>query len=134
MRGELAAVALLIALPGLSGCAEGDGPRTAVVTVQHSAYLPSSLTVRAGQQLVLELRNDDPIDHEWIVGDEAVHARHREGTEPAHDERPTEVTVPARSTRTTTVVFDTPGTYRFVCHLPGHEVYGMTGVLTVLAA
>ena len=135
MRADLAGAALLLGLTAVTGCAEGAArPRVARITVDHSAYSPSALTVQAGQQLILELRNDDPIDHEWIVGDEATHARHRTGTEPAHDERPTEVTLPARSTRTTTVSFDTPGAYRFVCHLPGHEAYGMTGTLTVLPA
>ncbi len=43
----------------------------------------------------LRHRNTDPIDHEWIVGDAAVHARHRTGTEPVHGARPTEVTIPA---------------------------------------
>ena len=27
------------------------------------------------------------------------------------------------------VVFDAAGTLTYVCHLPGHEAYGMTGVL-----
>ena len=44
------------------------------------------------------LRNDDPIDHEWIVGDAAVHERHRTGTEPVHAARPTEVRIPAGTT------------------------------------
>ena len=77
------------------------------------------------------IRNADPIDHEWIVGDAALHERHRTGTEPAHDQRPTEVSVDALQERRTTVTFPTPGTYTFVCHLPGHEAYGMTGTLTV---
>ena len=37
----------------------------------------------------------------------------------------------AGTTRRTTVTFDTPGTLTFVCHLPGHEAYGMTGTLVV---
>jgi uncharacterized cupredoxin-like copper-binding protein len=36
--------------------------------------------------------------------------------------------------KTTTVVFDTPGDYLYICHLPGHEAYGMVGVLKVLPA
>jgi len=24
-----------------------------------------------------------------------------------------------------------PGTYRYICHLPGHEAYGMVGTLVV---
>ena len=31
----------------------------------------------------------------------------------------------------TTVTFATPGHYRYICHLPGHEAYGMVGVVTV---
>jgi uncharacterized cupredoxin-like copper-binding protein len=44
---------------------------------------------------------------------------------------PTEVTVPALETVRTTVTFAEPGTLAYVCHLPGHEAYGMAGVLTV---
>jgi uncharacterized cupredoxin-like copper-binding protein len=89
------------------------------------------VTVPAGRSITFILRNDDPIDHEWIVGDEALHARHRTGTEPYHTSRPTEVSIDALGTRTTVVTFDKPGTYTFVCHLPGHEAYGMTGTVTV---
>ena len=86
-----------------------------------------------GTAITVVLRNDDPIDHEWIVGDAAVHARHRTGTEPVHASRPTEVSIPAGSTRETTVRFDAPGTYLYICHLPGHEAYGMVGTLVVTA-
>jgi uncharacterized cupredoxin-like copper-binding protein len=77
------------------------------------------------------LRNDDPIDHEWILGDAAVHERHRTGTEPVHASRPTEVSIPAGTSRTTTIRFEKPGTYLYICHLPGHEAYGMVGTLVV---
>ncbi len=29
------------------------------------------------------------------------------------------------------VTFDQPGEYAFICHLPGHEAYGMIGVVEV---
>lgn len=125
-------LAALILTGGLTACAGDGAPTTVVLSVQHSAYSPARLTVPAGQEITFELRNDDPIDHEWIVGDEATHARHRDGSETAHDDQATEVTVPALGTRTTRIVFDTPGEYRFVCHLPGHEAYGMVGVLHVV--
>ena len=54
------------------------------------------MTVPAGVPVTFVLRNDDPIDHEWIVGDAAVHERHRTGTEPVHASRPTEVSDPGR--------------------------------------
>jgi uncharacterized cupredoxin-like copper-binding protein len=39
------------------------------------------------------------------------------------------VTVPAGSTRTTTVTVPAGADWAFICHLPGHEAYGMTGVV-----
>jgi uncharacterized cupredoxin-like copper-binding protein len=97
-----------------------------------SRFEPSSVTVPVGTPVTFVLRNTDPIDHEWIVGTAAVHERHRGGTEPVHDSRPTEVSVPALETRQTTVEFDDAGTYTFVCHLPGHEAYGMVGTVRVV--
>jgi uncharacterized cupredoxin-like copper-binding protein len=35
------------------------------------------------------------------------------------------------TTKTTTVTFDKPGELTFVCHFPGHEAYGMVGVVLV---
>ena len=73
------------------------------VRIHYSHFDPSILTVPRGVPVTITLRNDDPIDHEWIVGTSDVHARHRTGTEPVHDSRPTEVSLPARSMRTTVV-------------------------------
>jgi uncharacterized cupredoxin-like copper-binding protein len=101
------------------------------IEIRDSRFAPATLTVPVGVPVTIVLRNEDPIDHEWIVGTEELHERHRTGTEPVHDSRPTEVSVPALSSRTTTVTFDTPGSLRFVCHLPGHEAYGMVGLVRV---
>jgi uncharacterized cupredoxin-like copper-binding protein len=125
-----------LALGGLGIAGLGaEAARTAgpvEVDIRFSAFSPATLTARAGTPITFVLRNADPIDHEWIVGTDALHERHRNGTEPVHDQRPTEVTVPALETRQTTVTFDAPGRYRFICHLPGHEAYGMVGVVTVV--
>jgi uncharacterized cupredoxin-like copper-binding protein len=126
--------ALSIGLAGIAAAwtnAPGYGPARTEIAIHHSHYTPSQITVRAGTAITIVLRNDDPIDHEWIVGDAAVHARHRTGTEPVHGSRPTEVSIPAGTTRETTIRFDTPGTYLYICHLPGHEAYGMVGTLLV---
>ena len=61
-----------------------------------------------------------------------MHRAHRLGTEAYHDEVPTEVTVPPFQTRFTSVTFEESGEYAFVCHLPGHEAYGMRGVVKVV--
>jgi uncharacterized cupredoxin-like copper-binding protein len=122
-------VAALV-LVGSAVVASASGPIE--IGIRHSRFSLAAVRVQAGEPVTIFLRNDDPIDHEWIVGSDALHARHRTGTEPIHDARPTEVTVPALSSRTTTVTFPEPGTYRFICHLPGHEAYGMVGVASIV--
>jgi uncharacterized cupredoxin-like copper-binding protein len=135
--GRLALVGGLGLALGLAGIAAawahapGLGPVTSEIGIHYSHFSENRVTVRAGAPVTFVLRNDDPIDHEWIIGDAASHERHRTGTEPVHGERPTEVSIPAGASRSTTITFDTPGTYLFICHLPGHEAYGMTGALVV---
>jgi uncharacterized cupredoxin-like copper-binding protein len=116
-------------LAGLSAsCAPRPSDRV-TIRFHYSHFEPSVVTVPAGVPLTITLRNDDPIDHEWIVGPADVHEIHRHGTEAVHAHRPTEVTVPALSTRVTTVTFDVAEELAYICHLPGHEKYGMTGIL-----
>jgi uncharacterized cupredoxin-like copper-binding protein len=132
--GAMAALALVV-LSSLLGAAllAGARPTTEVtIAIRYSAFDPTTITVPAGEPVRISLVNDDPIEHEWIVGDAAVHERHRTGTEPHHGARPTEVSIPALGTRETVVVFDEPGTYRYICHLPGHEAYGMVGEIEVV--
>jgi uncharacterized cupredoxin-like copper-binding protein len=135
--GRLSLVGGIFLSLGLGGMATawthapGLGPVTETIGIRYSHYDRALVTVPAGVAVTIVLHNDDPIDHEWIVGDAAVHERHRTGTEPVHGSRPTEVTIPAGTSRATTIRFSTPGTYLFICHLPGHEAYGMVGTLVV---
>jgi uncharacterized cupredoxin-like copper-binding protein len=130
MRRLTLLAALATLLIGAAGCAPA-GPRRVTLTIHYSSFEPSTLTVPHGIPVTFVLVNEDPIDHEWIVGDAALHARHRHGTEPVHAARPTEVTVPGGTTVETTVTFDHPAQLTYVCHLPQHEAYGMVGTLTV---
>ena len=125
-------IAGLAGLFVLTTAASGGGSdNTRTIAIHYSRFSEDLIEVKAGVPVTFELRNEDPILHEWIVGTEEVHERHRTGTEPYHDEVPTEVSLPAYETRLTTVTFDEPGDYPFVCHLPGHEAYGMKGVIRV---
>lgn len=126
MRSVLLATALTVAS---AACA--PLPTTVDVTLKHSRFTPAQINVPMGVPVKFVIRNLDPIDHEWIIGDPDLHARHRTGTEPVHGTIATEVTVPALETRTTTVTFDRPGLLAVICHLPGHESYGMAGSLRV---
>lgn len=126
---------LLVAAGVLGFVADPSRPVTAAeIRIRHSRFDAAEIIVPAGLPVTITIVNDDPIDHEWIVGDEALHARHRTGTETVHDARPSEVTVPALSARTTVVTFPEVGTQRFICHLPGHEAYGMSGTIRIVPA
>jgi uncharacterized cupredoxin-like copper-binding protein len=108
-----------------------SAPFTVRLSVARTAFSTDRITVPVGRPITFELDNRDFIDHEWIVGSEAIHAAHRTGSEPVHGSRPSEVTIPAHEIRTTTITFTEPGTVRYICHLPGHEAYGMTGIVVV---
>ncbi len=127
------AVLLLAIVPALASCGTGTvvGPLRIEILIHYSHYGPAAISVPAGRAVTFVLRNEDPIDHEWIVGDAALHERHRTGTEEHHDARPTEVSIDALTTRETTVTFASPTTLTFICHLPGHEAFGMVGTLIV---
>ena len=127
--GALVALVLFVAAAAASELS--GGPITVDIRIHHSRYIPSHLSVPVGRPVRFVLHNEDPIAHEWIVGDATVHDGHRTGTEPHHGSRPSEVSIPALATVTTIVVFPSTSGLTYVCHLPGHEAYGMIGTLDI---
>ena len=123
-------LALALAAFAASACATAQAatPTQVGIRIHYSHFSQTRIEVPAGVPITFTIVNDDPIDHEWLIGDAAFHERHRTGTEPVHGDRPDEVSTPPMSVRTTTLTF-APGTYTFICHFPGHEAYGMIGVL-----
>ena len=128
-RIGLVAATLLLAGSAVAGCA--TGPQTVTITVHYSGFDQTEVSVPRDVPITFVLVNEDPIDHEWLIGDEAFHEAHRTGTHATHGDVPTEVTVPALETVETTITFPEAGRFAYICHLPGHEAYGMVGVLTV---
>ncbi len=121
---------VLCAALAIASAACAPSPQVVEVTLRHSRFEPAAITVGAGVPVTFVLKNADPIDHEWMIGDAGFHERHRTGTEGIHDTRQSEVSVPALAERRTTLTFPTRVTLTYVCHLPGHERYGMVGTLT----
>ena len=131
----LASVGLAVLAAAWTGApARGGASARAEIGIHFSHYTPSEIVATAGVPITVTLVNTDPIEHEWLVGDATFHQRHRTGTEQHHGARPNEVSLAPGESETTTVVFDAPGEYLYICHLPGHEAYGMVGVLRVLPA
>jgi uncharacterized cupredoxin-like copper-binding protein len=134
-RGRwIAAVALAGLMAVVIGAGRGvaeSAERTIEIDIHYSHFSRDALTVPVGVPVRFVIVNTDPIDHEWILGDAAVQERHRTGTELTHGARPTEQTIPAGSTVVTTMTFEAPAELQYICHLPGHEAYGMVGTLVV---
>ncbi len=121
---------LLLLVLAAGACAPAARRHATVdIGIHYSHYSITRIDVPAGVPVTFTIHNDDPIDHELLLGDPAMHERHRTGAEPVHAARPDELTIPAMSTRTTTLTFPVAMTLTYMCHLPGHEAYGMTGVL-----
>lgn len=131
-RGALIAAATAVVLAaGVEGVASAT-PQTVTVTIRHSRFLPANLIVRRGATVRFVITNLDPIDHEFLLGDEAAQNRHETGTEPAHGTVPGEVSVPPGTTAVTTYTFSRTGVVLLGCHAPGHYAYGMRGRVLVV--
>jgi uncharacterized cupredoxin-like copper-binding protein len=131
-----ACAAAALAAVAAGGSRAGERPvRTVVLTMHHSRFEPALLRVGAGERVRFVLRNTDPIDHEFILGDAAVQARHERGRERHHHgEVPGERSVAAGQEAATTYAFPAGWAGRpveFACHLPGHYAYGMRGTVLV---
>jgi uncharacterized cupredoxin-like copper-binding protein len=124
------AIAVLTGVAANAVARSGD-PIEVPIRIHYSHFSPASVSVPAGRPVTFVITNTDPVDHEWIVGDAASHERHRTGTEPVHAARPSEVTIPAGTQRRTTLTLAAGSSQLFICHLPGHEAYGMVGTVVV---
>jgi Cu+-exporting ATPase len=91
-------------------------PRVGIVA-RDIRFTPDAWMVTAGEWTVVEVRNDDPVVHDWMV----------QGVPNL------EVIVRPGQTAKVRFVLDTPGTYMVMCSVPGHAEAGMVGELTVVA-
>ena len=126
----LAGVALIVAgavlWAGAASATSRPTVRTVEITAHWSSFRPALIRARPGTVLRLVVVNADPIDHEFIVGDQAVQDRHERGTE-SHHGAPGEISVPAHSVVVTS--WRVTGSTLFGCHMPGHWDYGMRGAI-----
>lgn len=116
----------------LGACSAGVEDDDPVITIEmrDSAFEPKRIEVERGDTVTFVVRNYDPIDHEFILGDEEIQQMHEEGTDERHD-APGQISVPAGETRETTYTFEESGTLIYGCHVHGHYDYGMRGAVEV---
>ena len=110
----------------------GPGFVTVEVGIDHSRFDIGTLRVAEGTLVEFIVRNDDPIDHELIVGTPEVHRAHETGDERSHPPVPGEVSVAPGQVASTFYEFTDAGSIVYACHLPGHVQYGMQGTIEVV--
>jgi len=119
--------------PEATSTAIGPGTVTVDINIHHSRFDPDELVVHEGTLVRFVIHNGDPIRHEFVLGPPEVHALHQGGTEALHPPVPGEVSLDPGETAETIYVFDAPGHFEYMCHLPGHAQYGMRGTVHVQA-
>jgi uncharacterized cupredoxin-like copper-binding protein len=131
MKLRVAAAALLLAGVGCGPSEPAGTSETVHVELRFSRFVPDHFEFAMGTTVTFVVENRDPIDHEFLIGDEEAQQAHEEGTEAHHGAKPGEISIPAGKTRTTTYTFDEPGTLLIGCHMPSHYAYGMRGDIEV---
>jgi uncharacterized cupredoxin-like copper-binding protein len=141
-----AMVSILGLLPSSPGLAhQGDfafghpspdslATRTIRIDARAMAFVPSTLTVAAGETVLFVIHNDDSIDHEFVIGDaaeQAAHEREMASMPGMVMEHPNGVAVAPGATAKLAWTFGKAGTLTYACHVSGHFAAGMLGRLTV---
>ena len=121
-----------VAASGAEQEALGPGLVTVEVGIDHSRFDIGALQVREGTTVEFVVHNQDPIDHELIVGTADVHRAHATGEERSHPPVPGEVSVVPDQVASTFYEFTEAGSVVYACHLPGHVAYGMQGTIEVV--
>ena len=134
VAGVASLIASLFAAPAFGPASAETGIRTLNITIHYSHFRPERVVVAPGETVRFVVRNTDPIDHEFILGDRYIQHIYETGTETVHV-MPGATSVPAGTTRSTIYTFpDVATQVIFGCHLPGHYAYGMRGLVIVEGA
>jgi uncharacterized cupredoxin-like copper-binding protein len=127
----LAAACTTAAAP--NEAASGDVQDVTVLVGDSMSFSPAALSVRAGTPVQITVRSTGNTDHDFVIpslpatavrnAGKADHAHGGPGAIVGHPRTMGQVTISFTPTK--------PGTYEYVCTLPGHREMGMVGTLTV---
>ena len=87
---------------------------TLLYTTKAMRFGQTELRVQAGQEITLQLENDDTYAHSFDIDEMGLHVEM-----PANDRVTTQFTAPE------------PGTYTIYCAVPGHREAGMVATLVI---
>ena len=116
----------VLGLVGLSACANqrpagaAEGDNQVEIVATEMRFSPNRIDARVGQPVLITIVNNGSVRHDLAFS--AIDMPNLQGVET--------LTMPGQSTRLT-MTFDRPGTFPFLCTIPGHAASGMTGALFV---
>lgn len=126
-----------LTISACTGSPAADAPQEAIVTSTDLAYDTDRIEVEAGRPVVLTLRNNGALEHDFSVmhipADITAAAEEDDGHDMGHMDEMPELHVSAMPGESNSVSF-TPteaGEYHFFCTVEGHEAAGMSGTLVV---
>jgi uncharacterized cupredoxin-like copper-binding protein len=133
---------LLVVTVLLVGCAQKPSATATVteITIESTefGYAPASITVPAGQPVILTIHNNGEVEHDFVVEDidvtDVVEEGHGSAEHDMHDTQGDyDLHVSTQKGETSTLKFTAlkPGTYQIFCSVAGHLELGMTGTLIV---
>lgn len=120
----VAAVALALlgvtALANRGPGARDEGNKSVEIVMTEMRFSPNRIDARVGQSVTMTIVNRGSQRHDLAFP--AIGMPNLRGVET--------LTMPGESSRLT-ISFDRPGTYPFLCTIPGHAASGMTGAVFV---
>ena len=126
MRRILFVLAAPVVLLVASACAPAAAPaagaalppeQVTIIGTDDFRMNPATITVQAGQPLEVTFQNGGEILHDFTA---------QQGLS-----KPVTVLEEGGKSGTTTITYNKPGTYKFLCSQPGHDQLGMHGTITV---
>jgi uncharacterized cupredoxin-like copper-binding protein len=111
--------ALLTACGGGAGGTGGTG--SLVIEMGDLYFKPNTLTAKPGQTLQITLDNRGSLEHNFVLYD-------ADGQTVLFEK---DAIQPGQKVNISLKAPEKPGTYQYVCTVPGHKEGGMVGTLTV---
>lgn len=101
---------------GATGISRSVQLTEVVIQMRDMRYTPGIIRINTGQLLMITLVNEDAMNHDFVINDES---------------RPIHLFVSPGKRIATSLFFDQPGIFRFVCSQEGHQAAGMVGRIVV---
>ncbi len=110
--------------------ASASGSNSINMTISEFKFEPSSFTVSAGKQVTVNLKNSGTVPHTFTLMSKPVNGAFSSADQ-ANVLFDSGQIQPGASKTVTFTAPTSPGTYEYVCTVPGHLDSGMKGEMTV---